>query len=89
MICFNVNKHGYFNAGLYSPPYSTVRYSMIEESETGRTRGMYVGEEKRRVSVEKPVERRPFGRPRRRWESNIILDPKEGIGLIKLAQGGD
>jgi len=53
---------------------------MIEENETGRTRGMHVGEEKRSVSVEKSVERRPFGRPRRRWESNIILDPKEGMG---------
>jgi hypothetical protein len=53
---------------------------MIEENETGRTRGLYVGEEKCKVSVEKPVERRPFGRPGRRWESNIILDPKEGMG---------
>jgi len=37
---------------------------MIEENETDRTRGMYVGEEKCRVSAEKPVERRPYGRPR-------------------------
>ena len=53
VICFNINKHGYFTAGLYSLLHSTVRYSMIEENETGRTRGMYVGEEKCRVSVEK------------------------------------
>jgi hypothetical protein len=53
---------------------------MIEENEKGRTRGTYVGEEKCRVSVEKPVEKRSFGRPRRRWESNIILDAKEGMG---------
>jgi hypothetical protein len=53
---------------------------MIEENEAGRTRGMYVGEEKCSVSVEKPVERWPLGRPRRRWDSNIILDPKEGMG---------
>lgn len=80
MICFNINQRGYFTAGLYSLFYSRVRYSMIEENETGRTRGLYVGEEKCKVSVEKPVERRPFGRPGRRWESNIILDPKEGMG---------
>jgi hypothetical protein len=53
---------------------------MIEENETDRTRGMYVGEEKCRVSVEKRVEKRPFGRPRSRWESNIILDPKDSMG---------
>ena len=64
MIYFNINKHGYCTAGLYSLLYSTVRYSMIEENETDRTRGMYVGEEKCRVSAEKPVERRPYGRPR-------------------------
>jgi hypothetical protein len=80
VIYFNINKDVYFTAGLYSLLYSTVRYSMIEENETGRTRGMYVGEEKCSVSLEKPVERRPFERPRRRWESNIILGPKEGMG---------
>jgi hypothetical protein len=27
-----------------------------------------------RVMVEKPVEKRPLGRPRRRWEDNIKMD---------------
>jgi hypothetical protein len=29
------------------------------------------------VLVEKPEGRKPFGRPKRRWEDNIILDLRE------------
>ena len=37
----------------------------------------------------KPTEKRPVGRPRRRWEDNIRMDLEEidisaGIGLIRL-----
>jgi hypothetical protein len=45
--------------------------------------------------VEKPEERRPFGRPRRRWEDNIKIDLREaglggtGIDWIGLAHDGD
>ena len=37
----------------------------------GEKRGVY------RVLVGKPEEERPFGRPRRRWESNIKIDLQE------------
>ena len=30
-----------------------------------------------RVLVEKPVRKRPLGRPMRRWEDNIKMDPQE------------
>jgi hypothetical protein len=36
--------------------------------------------------VGKPEGRRPLGRPRRRWEDNIRMDPREvGCGLCGLA----
>jgi hypothetical protein len=37
----------------------------------GEIRGAY------RVLVEKPVGRRPLGRPKRRWEDNIKMDLQE------------
>jgi hypothetical protein len=37
----------------------------------GEGRGVY------RVLVEKPEGKRPFGRPRRRWENNIKIDLQE------------
>jgi hypothetical protein len=40
--------------------------------------------------VEKPEERRIFGRPRLRWEDNIMMDLQEvgcrGMDWIELAQ---
>jgi hypothetical protein len=53
------------------------------------------GEERgaHRVLVRKPEEKRPLGRPRRRWEDNIKMDLQEvGLGcgdLIGLAQDRD
>jgi len=38
---------------------------------TGERRGVY------RVLVGKPEGKRPFGRPRHRWEDNIKLDLQE------------
>ena len=53
----------------------------------GKTRGVY------RVLVGKPEEKRPLGRPRRRWEDNIRMDLQEvGLGYedwIWLAQDRD
>jgi hypothetical protein len=50
----------------------------------GEGRGIY------RVLVERPDEKRPLGRPRRRWEDNIKLDLREigfdGANWIQLAQ---
>jgi len=42
----------------------------------GERRGVY------RVLVRKPEDKRPLGRPRRRWEDNIKIDLQEvGCGV--------
>jgi hypothetical protein len=54
-----------------------------------------MGEERgvHRVLVGKPEGKRPFGRPRRRWEDNIKMDVQEVGGgrgdWMELAQDGD
>jgi hypothetical protein len=46
-----------------------------------------------KVLVEKPKGKRPLGRPRRRWEDVIRMDPRQiglrGIDWIQLAQDRD
>ena len=46
-----------------------------------------------RILVGKPEEKRPLGRPRRRWEDNIKMDLQEvgcgGMDWIGLAQDRD
>jgi hypothetical protein len=53
----------------------------------GEKRGAY------RILVGRPEGRRPLGRPRRRWEDNIKMDPREvgsvGMNWIELAQDRD
>ena len=53
----------------------------------GESRGVY------RVLVGKPEGKRPFGRPRRRWEDNIKMDLQEvgcgGMEWIEVAQDRD
>jgi hypothetical protein len=53
----------------------------------GERRGAY------RALLGKPEERRPLGRPRRRWEDNIKMDLQEvgwgGMDWISLAQDRD
>jgi hypothetical protein len=52
----------------------------------GEKRGAY------RILVGRPEGRRPFGRPRRRWEDNIKMDLQEvgwGMDWIELAQDRD
>jgi hypothetical protein len=43
--------------------------------------------------VGKPEEKRPLGRPRRRWEDNIRMDLREirweSVDWVHLAQDGD
>jgi hypothetical protein len=54
-----------------------------------------MGEERRvyKVLVGKPKRRRPFGRPRHRWEDGIRGDVREidleGVEWIQLAQDKD
>jgi hypothetical protein len=54
---------------------------------TGETRGVC------RVLVGTPERKRPLGRPKRRWEDNIKMDPEEvgcgGMDCIDLAQNRD
>jgi hypothetical protein len=53
----------------------------------GENRGVY------RVLVGKPEGKRPLGRPRHRWEDNIVMDLQEvgcgGMGWIDLTQNRD
>jgi hypothetical protein len=54
-----------------------------------------MGEERKvyKVLVGKPVERRPLGKQRRRWEDGIRMDLREigfgGVDWIRLAQDRD
>jgi hypothetical protein len=54
-----------------------------------------MGEERKlyKVLVGKPEEKRPLGRPRRRWEDGVRMDLREtdlrGVDWIRLAQDRD
>jgi hypothetical protein len=55
----------------------------------GKGRGVY------RVLAGKPDGKRPLGRPRRRWEDNIKMDPQEvgcgvwaGLSSLRIETGG-
>jgi hypothetical protein len=55
----------------------------------GEVRGAY------RILVGRPEERRPLGRPRRRWEDNIKMDLQEvrwgawtGLIWLRIGTGG-
>ena len=66
----------------------------IEKNEMGWASGAYgSGQGVHRVLVGKPEERRPLGRPRRRWVDNIRMDLQEvGCGYVNwigLAQDRD
>ena len=58
----------------------------------GHVVGMWEGRCVHRVLVGKPEGKRPLGRPRRRWESNIKMD-LQGVGgggdWMELAQDRD
>jgi len=56
---------------------------------SGRSRSLYLSI--KRSLVGKPEGKRPLGRPRRRWEDNIMMDLQEvgwggGLDLIDLAE---
>ena len=60
---------------------------MVHVGRIGERRGIY------RVLVGKPEVKRLLGRPRRRWEDNIMKDLQEveggGMDWIELAQDRD
>ena len=64
----------------------------IEKNELGGACGAYGGGERlHRVLVGKRIEKRPLGRPRRRWEDNIKMDLQEVGGggyWMEMAQEG-
>ena len=74
---------------LYCTP-NIVRVIKINKNEMGgacstmrERRGIY------RILVGKPEVRRPFGRPRRRWEDNIKMDLQVvGCGVLRIGTGG-
>jgi hypothetical protein len=78
---------------LYSSP------NVIRVSKSRKTRWMGHVERMRetggayRLVVGKPEEKRPFGKPRRRWENYINIDFQEigwaGVNWIVLAQNRD
>ena len=67
----------------------------IENNEMGGACSAFGGERRGvyRVLVGKPEGKRPFGRPRRRWEDNIKMNLQEvgcgGMDCIELAQDRD
>jgi hypothetical protein len=72
-------------------PHPILLGDEIEKNEVGGACSMYAGEES--VLVRKPLEKRPLGRPWRRWEDNIKVDLQEvgcgGVDWIELAQDRD
>ena len=50
---------------------------------TGHVARMEEGRSAFNILTGKPTEKRPLGRPRRRWENNIRMDLKE-MGISKL-----
>ena len=59
----------------------------------GHVARMEEGRSVHKVLVRKPEEKRPFGRPRLRWEDNIKMDHQEvgcgGMDWIELTQDRD
>jgi hypothetical protein len=61
-----------------------------QEVEVGGTCGTHGGRSVYRVLVGRPEDKRPLGRPRRKWDDNIKLDLREigidGTNWIRLTQ---
>ena len=77
--------------------YSLPNISRVIKSRRMRWKGYVArvgeGRDVYRVLVRKPERKRPFGRPRLRWEDNIKMDLQEmvygSMGRIELAQDRD
>jgi len=76
---------------LFAPEIFKVGYS--KSGWAGHVARMGEGRGEYRFLVGKPEEKRPLGRPRRRWEDNIKMDLQKvsfgGMDWIKLAQDRD
>ena len=97
-VCFILKKIVFVRTGillndLYSSP-NIVQVIKLRRmrwaghvARMGERRGMH------RVLVGKPEVKRPLGRPRRRWEDNIMMDLQEvgcgGMDWMELAQDSD
>jgi hypothetical protein len=61
----------------------------MKEDEVGETCGTH-GRGVYGILVQRPEDKRPMGRPRRRWEDNVKMDLREigidGANWIRLAQ---
>jgi hypothetical protein len=76
---------------IYSSPNIVTKSKRMRwaghAARVGEERGVY------RVLLGKPEEKRPLGRPRRRWEDNIRMELQEvgcgGMDWIGLAQDRD
>jgi hypothetical protein len=77
--------------------YSSPNIIRVIKSRTKRWAGhvarMEEGRGAYRILVGRPEERRPLGRPRRRWEDNIKMDlqevGRESVDWIDMAQDRD
>jgi hypothetical protein len=86
-----------FHTEELNDPYSSINIFRIIKSRRMRWVGHVerMGDRKGiyRVMVGKPEEKRPLGRPRRRWEDNIKMDLQEvcwgGMDWIDMAQDRD
>jgi hypothetical protein len=78
---------------LYSSPDIIRQVKSRRMRWTGHVARMGEEREVYKVLLEKPEGKRPLGRPRRRWEYGIRMDPREtGLGAldwIRLAQDMD
>ena len=66
---------------LYSSPNIVWVITPRRMRWAGHVARMEVGRGVRKVLVGKPEGKRPFGRPRRRWEDNIKMDLQE-VGTV-------
>jgi hypothetical protein len=78
------------NEGLHNL-YASQSVTRVNKSKR-KTRAWHV-RDAHKILVEKPVGKRPLGRPRRRWEHNIRIDLREigweDVNWIHLTQDSD
>ena len=63
--------------GLYSPPNLVRVMKSISLRWAGHVARMEEGRSSFKILIDKPIGKRPLGRPRRRWKDNIRMDLEE------------